>query len=368
MPGPLLRTLPAATAAVLVALLAALAAPVPAEAHEADPRITTEITEVQPALPDDVVVQVQPSLAAQLVADNPTAQPLEVLDDEGRAFLRLSAAGVEADVASAAFLGTASPSGVVPPGSAERPAQWRTVSAGTSWGWFDHRLHPRELTAPRDPSRPADLGTWRVPLRYAGEPVEVRGATRFVPLLGSFVVSADPSPQGLTVQALPGRLPGLFLADPSGRQLTVLGVDGELFARLGPDGLVLNTASRTYVEDAAARGRVVDPPSPEPRLTAADPSATSLTWLDRRLRYPDDRPPDDVLRRGEPAVVQRWAVPVELDGVRTELTGQVRWVPDPALRAEPADDRSPVLLGGAAVLAAVVAGLALRHRLRRRRP
>jgi hypothetical protein len=317
-----------ATAALLLLLAPAL----PAAAHEGDPRVVTELAEVSPALPDGVVVQVQASLAAQLVADNPTPAPLEVLDEAGRPFLRLSAAGVEADVASPAFLATSSPSGVVPP-AAGGPARWRTISTGTSWGWFDHRLHPERLAAPPDTTRAVELGTWSVPLRYDGEPVEVRGRTRFQPLLGGFAVTADPGPAGVVVQVLPGRLPGLRVEPPPGRTLLVRGADGEPYARLGPQGLEVNSASRTHVEDRAARGELVDPPAPGPRWTPPDPSVTAHTWLDARLRYPEDLPPDDVLRRGEPVVLQRWSVPVEVDGAPAALTGEVRWVPDPAGQA-----------------------------------
>ncbi|MFP5370400.1 MAG: hypothetical protein ACLGI3_06590, partial [Actinomycetes bacterium] len=95
--------------------------------------------------------------------------------------------------------------------------------------------------------------------------------------------------------------------------------------------------SRTHVEDRQARGLPAGPPSPEPRFSPPDPAATSWTWLDARLRYPRDLPPDDVLRRGQEIVVQRWSVPVEVDGAPAALAGVVRWVPEPSLRAAATD-------------------------------
>ena len=355
----------AALAAALTLLAAgAVVAAGPAVAHESDPRVVHEVVGTT-GLPDDVVVQAQPSLAAQLVADNPTSTPLEVLDDDGRPFLRLSSAGVEADVASAAFLGTASPSGVVPPGAATDEPRWVRISAGSSWGWFDHRLHPDRQGAPPDPTRAVELDRWRVPLRYGADDAEVRGLVRFVPLLGGFVVRADPAPEGLTVQALPGRLPALLVANPGGRAVTVLGADGEPFLRFTAAGLQVNEASRTHVEDRRARGLAAGVPGPEPRFTAPDPAATSWTWLDARLRYPAALPPDDVVERGQEAVVERWSVPVEVDGERTALTGEVRWVPDPALAAvsgsrAPGGRAAVVTAAAVAVLAAAV--VALRRR------
>jgi hypothetical protein len=344
-----------ATVALTVALVAGTAAP--ASAHSADPRVRTTLSAVEPALPAAVVVQVQASLAAQLVADNPTPTPLEVLGLSGEPFLRLSSAGVEADVTSEDFLSTSSPTGAVPPEAGrDEPPRWVRISAGSSWGWFDHRLHPDDVTAPADVQRRVRLSTWEVPLRYGGRPHVARGSVDVEPLLGAFVVTADPAAAPLAVQALPGRLPGVFLSNPERRPFTVLGVDGEPFLRFGPAGVEVNTASRTHVEDRQARGEGAGPPSPEPRFELVDAEGTSYTWLDVRLRYRDDLPPDDALRADGPVVVDRWEVPVEgLEGVPA-LTGEVRWVPEQgALEAR--DEAGS--LGGRVPGAALLAGAGL---------
>lgn len=351
--------------AVLIGAVLLLLPTAPAQAHSADPRVRTTLAEVAPALPSGVVVQVQASLAAQLVADNPTPTPLEVIGVDGRPFLRLSSAGVEADVAHPDFLTTSSPGGAVPPGtSGGRSARWARISSGTSWGWFDHRLHPDDLTAPQDEQREARLASWAVPLRYGDVEVEARGEATFAPLLGTFVVTADAAPPPLQVQALPGRLPGLFLSNPQRRPLTVLGRDGEPFLRFGPAGVEVNTASRTHVEDRQARGEAAGPPAPEPVFEVVDPAGTSYTWLDARLRYPDELPPPDVLAAGEPAVVERWEVPVQGG---EPLTGEVRWEPEAAAAAAREQQESgtrylPVVLGAAALLALGGAVVVLRRR------
>lgn len=341
---------PVHRAAAVLAVAGLLLGPTaPAQAHSADPRVRTTLDEVMPRLPDAVVVQVQASLSAQLVADNPTPTPLEVIGVDGRPFLRLSSNGVEADLTHPDFLTTSSPSGAVPPGtSGDRPARWARISTGTSWGWFDHRLHPGDLTAPPDEQREARLASWTVPLRYGRTAVEARGEVTFAPLLGSFVVAADPARAPLQVQALPGRLPGLFLSNPQRLPLTVLGRDGEPFLRFGPAGVEVNTASRTHVEDRQARGEPAGPPSPDPAFEVVDPTGTSYTWLDARLRYPDELPPADVLAAGEPAVVERWEVPVQ---GAAALTGEVRWEPEAAAaaaREQASDDGAgylPAVLG-----------------------
>ena len=354
--------------ALLVAVLSLVVA-APASAHESDPRIVTAVDEVVPALPDDVVVQVQAGIATQLVAANPTPTVLEVVGSEGRPFLRLSADGVFADVQAEDFFTTSSPTGASPGADTGGPPRWVRISARTSWGWYDHRLHPEELTAPADTQAEALLGEFSVPLRYGDREVEVRGTVRFRPLLGSFLVTADPGPRGLSVQALPGRLPGVFLSVPPGPDVVVQGRDGEPFLRMTEAGVEVNTSSRTHVEDRQARGEQAGPPAPTPTFELVAPGSRSYTWLDARLRYPQDLPPAEVLRADGPAVVQEWRVPVTVAGATAALTGDVAWVPeaDAAERvagsASPAPaDRSlvPYAVGAVLVLGLVV--VALRRR------
>lgn len=355
-------------ALVAVPLLHVAGAP-PAAAHSSDPRIRTTLEDVEPALPEGVVVQVQASLAAQLVAENGTSTPLEVLGQDGRPFLRLSASGVEADVGHPDFHSTSTPTGAVPR-SAESggAARWVTLSTGTSWGWFDHRLHPSDLPAPQDTGRPARLGEWSVPLRYGDQDVTATGAIEFAPLLGAFVVTADPAPSPFVVQALPGRLPGVFLSNPQRTPMTVLGRDGEPFLRFGDDGVEVNVVSRTHVEDRLARGEPAGPPATEPRFELVAPAGTSYTWLDDRLRYPDDLPPQGALAADGPVVVADWEVPVEGVPGLPALTGSVRWEPEAgavARRSSSGDaSRSalPAVLGAFAVLVLGAAALAVRRR------
>ena len=361
--------------AFLAALLgvALLAAAGPAAAHEADPRIVTTLDAVEPVLPPEVVVQVQAGIAAQLVASNPTATVLEVVGSDGRPFLRLSSAGVLADVGAAEFFSTSSPTAAVPRGVGDPEPRWVRISSGTSWGWYDHRLHPAEQSAPADPSRPAELGEFEVPLRYGTSAVTARGSVRFRPLLGSFLVSADPAPTGLSVQALPGRLPGLFLTADPGVDATVLGRGGEPFLRFTDAGVEVNERSRTHVEDRAARGETAGTPSTEPAFRLVSPGARSYTWLDVRLRYPEDLPPEPALRADGPTRLQRWEVPVLVADRPLAVTGAISWVPEAeaaatasGAAAEPTDP-VPYAIGAGALLVLVVTVLGLRRRRRAQR-
>ena len=358
-------------AAAVLLLLSAFA--VPAQAHEADPRVVTTLEAVEPALPDEVVVQVQAGIATQLVASNPTSTVLEVVGTGGRPFLRISRAGVEADVGSAEFFTTSSPSGAAPRTAGEKPPRWVRISSGSSWGWYDHRLHPEQVRAPADEDRPARLSDFEVPLRYGDQQVAVRGRVDFRPLLGGFLVSADPAPTGLTVQALPGRLPGVFLSAQPGVQVAVEGRDGEPFLRITDAGVEVNVRSRTHVEDRAARGQAVDPPATEPRFELLGPRARSWTWLDTRLRYPADLPPQPALGADGPTRLQTWELPAEVDGRPAPLTGAISWVPEASaaasVRGEQAEaagrSRLPYALGTAAVVLAAAVLLLRRRRSER---
>ena len=334
-----------ALVAVLVCapMVAVVAAPTPAYGHGADPRIRTVLADVSPPLPAEVVLQVQAGIATQLVASNPTPTVLEVLGAAERAFLRISSAGVFADLETREFFTTSNPTGAVPPAvGAGGPPRWVQISTGTSWGWYDHRLHPQTISAPADPEREARLAEFSVPVRYGDTLSLVRGSVLFSPLLGAFQVSADPAPDGLVVQALPGKLPGVFLSNPERLPLTVLGRDGEPFLRFGPRGLEVNEHSRTHVEDRQARGLPAGPPLPEPAFRVVDPEGSSYTWLDARLRYPADLPPEPVLRAAEATVVDRWAVPVQLTSDRVAVTGTISWVPAGSAAATSAEvDAAP---------------------------
>lgn len=357
--------------AVLLLVLPLLLLAGPAAAHESDPRLVTVLDARDPALPDQVVVQVQAGIATQLVASNPTAEGLEVLGTGGRPFLRLSSAGVFADLGSEDFSTTSNPNGAAPTAGADGPARWVQISAGDSWGWYDHRLHPAELRAPADATREAELAEFEVPLRYGRQEASVAGRVLFRPLLGSLLVAAGPAPEGVAAQALPGRLPGLFLSRTGNEPVTVLGRDGEPFLRLTDAGVEVNERSRTHVEDRQARGQAAGPPSPEPAFRLVAPGASSYTWLDARLRYPADLPPEEVLRADGPTVVHEWAVPVLVGGAPAALTGEVSWLPEAdaarlvggrsAGTATKAGPPLPLLLGLGAVLVLGASVLLLRR-------
>ena len=350
------------------ALLACLllgAASAPAVAHESDPQVQSELMSVEPALPPQVVLQVQANLAPQFVVANPTSVELDVIDPQGEPFLRISAAGVFANLESQDFYTTNNFSGsaaAVPRTVAQRtspaPPRWTRLSGGSSWGWFDHRLDP-EGPPPADRTRPAVLGMWKVPFRYGGSPVVAAGTSRFEPLRGAIEVSVDPAPDGVAAQVLQGRLPGLFVANTGREPLTVLDEDGQPYVRLSPEGSALNVSSRLHLEDQRARGQQALA-LPAPGTSFQPLEGSSRAWLDARLRYAGGTPPEAALRAADPTVLSRWRVPVLVGTQRAALTGQVRWVPSAVAERKVRDTpEPPATRTGALVVGVVTSALAV---------
>jgi hypothetical protein len=340
----------------VLCLAALLPGPV-AAAHPSDPTIVTRIDAVEPPL-DGVTVQVRDGVAAQLLVVNATATPVEVLATGGEPFLRIGPDVVRADVGSPDWSASNDPVATTPRPRAR--ADWRVVAQGNAWGWFDHRLHPRaqpltpDLRAAR---RRVTLAGWTVPLRHGGRAYQVNGHLEYRPVVGAFRTTVERVPDGLAVDALDGRVPGLFLRWRGSGEIVVRGVANEPFARLTPTSAEVNDASETWQESERLTGR--------PPTTPADPAKArwrrvgttpQLTWLDRRLAYAPGVPPDDVVTARRLTAMVEWDVPVDGAG---HVTGTTSWVPTAAAAG---DGGALPYAAGAAALGAVLAGVVLLRR------
>lgn len=367
---------PAAVA--LLALAANLVVPAArAGAHAlGDGRIVTVLDQVKPALPG-VEITLRNTLASQLIASNTTATELSVLDDAGEPFLRVGSDGVMADLASPFWYRTVGPAGSTRiPEEARRPEappRWALVSKGSSWGWFDHRIHPQGLAASPELSKSREraiLLRWSVPLRYGPRKVAVTGRVEFRPRLGGFVPKltspAEPVP-GVKVSLLAqGPVPGLFLENSTDQPLVVLGPDGEPFARLGPAAEV-NRRSPFYVENERAKE--------EAPATAPDPTAEPewqevqatprFAWLEFRARFAGQEPPKAAVEAKTPTALVNWKVPLVFLDRRLEITGTTSYVPGPE---PPGQGLWTPRLGIFAALSASASGAVLVIARRRGRP
>jgi hypothetical protein len=336
-------------AAALLGLgLAGLLTGAPAAAHEVDPTVLFVIDDGPDV--DGITLEVATSVTTQLVLENTTERPIEVLSDDGQPFLRVGPDGVEANLAAPDWYLTNQPYGggrVPAEATADARARWATVSEAKAWGWFDHRLHPTAVAA--------DLGEPRehrfvVPLRYGDEDLVLRGHLErrtTMPRFATALTALPDATTGLAVQLLQGRAPGLFARYDGPGEAVVLGRDGEPFLRLGPEGALVNRRSPTWLFTAQARGDDlagvdVDPEAP-PEWTVVGGGA-SYAWLDPRALI------EDV---GDEPVTLDWTIPITAGDRAVEVTGRSTAELIPLAEvAGPAADGGPG--GGLVVLIALV--------------
>jgi len=361
---------------VTAALVAAVLWCAPyAQAHgESSPFIRAMVDRLEPPAPGLSITTSQ-ATATLLQVRNDTPRELEVLSDRGEPFIRIGRQGVLANVSSREWFASGNPDGLIAPQARTGgPPRWVRVSADPGWSWFEHRLHPRALTAVPPPTerRTVRLFDWTVPLRIGGQPAAIEGRVEWRPVLGrvAATLSNRPDPSaGVRVAMTPGPVPGMFLANTGRRAVTVRGRQGEPFLRFTRDrGTEANLRSPSYADGQRLRGGGLE----EPTDSRARPlwrqieDAPQHGWLETRARYGPEQPPEDVARRSQPTVLTTWKVPLDIGSERFDLKGTTTWVPFRPLGA-PADDEGGGLLDLLLIVLAIVgvgalALLALRAR------
>jgi hypothetical protein len=334
---PLLRAVTAIFAAGLAVLAAA-----PAFAHPGDGLAQPIFEAMTPTVPG-VKVEVAFSANYQLIASNTTDQAITFLADTGEPFLEIGPAGVRGNFASPTFYNSNVPEGrdTYPPEAkpgADVPPIWRKLSKQPSWGWYDHRLHPTEsFVSPeiQKAGKTAVLGRWQIPLRYGDQAGALQGRIEYRPPKGSYTM-VQKSPKnpadGVTIELVPASVvPALFVKNESSEPVTVLGRDGEPFARIGARGGVseVNVHSPTWVEIEQARGN--DPsdeadPAAEPKWQQVAPTP-AWNWLEVRAAAPKTDPPQAVIDRGKAVTVKTWSIPYLIGSRRGTVEGITEFVP-----------------------------------------
>ncbi len=338
--GPTRRVRPAPVAIIFSTLILTLGWPPPAaDAHGGG----------APARP--VVRAVEPSTAgvratAVFVGDwrieltSTSRETVSVLDPTGRPFLRFTPSGVEADYGARAWHegnvsavpGRVVSSHVTP----DSPPEWRPVTATPTWSWFDARIRPeRALLSPQliQANVATRLRDFEIPIRVGEQPGRITGYLEFEPRNGVYrhTILTDSRPvAGLEVEEVLGRtVPTLALDNQTGETITILGRDGEPFARLTGEVVEANLASPTWVE-VSQSNRVV----PTVRADASAPpqwqrisEGRRWSWPDFRSRPPDTELPPTALTKGGSVVVKRWAIPLEVGSRRVEIRGFTEFVP-----------------------------------------
>lgn len=370
------RSALALTCLFVCATALGIAAAPSASAHTTPPTIVTTIESVQPSAPNGVSVAVATSVAEELVVTNTSSTPVEALSAKGEPFVRIVRGKVEGNFNNPDWWITNDPLGAlhVPEAAKVGAApRWVTVSSSDTWAWFDHRMHPSALVVPlaiTNANRDALLSRWSVPLRYGDTALTVNGKVEYRPIRGGYFVRVNidtGKPDGvslITIGALQGRLPGLFVRVPKGHTLAIAGSDGKPFARIDDSGAEVYTASPTWIADQQARG---NPPDGAPGRWLRVSTSPNLVWLDPRLAPDQDQPSAAIMAHdGITTIKMAEPIPVTIDGASTTIVGLVEWHPASSVGAKKSGGAGSFVLIGVGALA-VLAGLVLVLRVLRRR-
>ena len=344
----------AAAAAILVVVLAG-----PAPAHQGHEGELPVIDGISPAV-DGVQVRIVTGGLGKLALSTTGSTTAQVLGTAGQPILRVGPKGVEANAASPEWYQDNEPLGIAQvPASAkpDAPARWVRVSTERYWEWFDHRLHK---AGPR-------VDRWSVPLVVNGAKAEIRG--HIVTVAATLEVRPEGSaPDGVTVTGI-NKPNSVQLVNGGDSPVSVLGPDGEVFARIGPDGTSVNVHSPAWLATAQYQNRdlltsVIDPEA-KPEFLLLSQQA-ELIWPDPRLA-PRGSLVEEVSGLREPVEVGTWSIPVVTGGKRESIGGATLLTPGSGEEDPPGGGGPPVaasddggfLSSGLTIFLAIAATLAV---------
>jgi hypothetical protein len=141
-------------------------------------------------------------------------------------------------------------------------------------------------------------------------------------------ITSSPDLPGVEVRTIEAGA-RLQLTNHSGRNVEVLGYQGEPYLEIRPDGVYQNYHSpAAYLNITIVH---VDPPA------HADPTVAPVwqkvsgepmyRWHDQRALWSTPQPPGDPSR---PQHIRDWTVPMRVDATALQLKGSLDWVPPPS--------------------------------------
>jgi len=267
----------------------------------------------------------QDLFSPQLVVANRTGKLLEILDDEGRVFLRIGPQAAEGDLAAKAFhLSRVSGGGNAHANTLSNTPRWKPIAATPEYGWFDARLQTATLDVPyaiRQIGEEMAFQQWRIPARLGGEPLELRGVFTFTPppkgVAMATLLNAGALPAGVSVQLSPGPVPALFLRNASAQTVAVLDAEGRPYLKIGRGGVWADVGS------AGWRAASSLPQPAGQRGWQQVSKASSFTWLEPRAAW-QGRLPTPLPASGR---LNEWQVPLQIgESQRLVLRGANQWI------------------------------------------
>jgi hypothetical protein len=142
----------------------------------------------------------------------------------------------------------------------------------------------------------------------------------------------SPGMRGVTVRVLGGE-DRLWLRNTSGKELTVLGYEGEPYLRITPEGVFRNRRSPATYLNAERWARVVVPPEAHAGarpLWKRIAKSRAWAWHDHRIHWMNTAPPREVIEdRASPHHIFDWAVPTRVGAQRVAILGSLDYEPPP---------------------------------------
>ena len=186
-----------------------------------------------------------------------------------------------------------------------------------SWGWFDARLAPDRMDRAPESGRGAlgDPGAdrWRA-LRAARALRRAAAADRRDDARGCSPSAGQLAP-GVRDLAAAGQAGSFFLESDVRQPSPCSAATASRSCGSGPRGVEANLHSATFAEVARLRGGtglLLEPHADAPPRWQRVSTAPRYAWVDLRTVVRDGEVPEAVRRRGKPAELLRWAVPVRI--------------------------------------------------------
>lgn len=264
----------------------------------------------------------QDLIAPQLAVSNRTGKLLEVLDDDGRVFLRLGPKEASGDVKALAFhLSRGTAGADLRPSMLSKTPQWQRLGKEPAYGWFDPRIATEKLEIPygiQSVGRSTPFGEWRIAARLGGEPLSIGGIFLYEPppagqVQSRLLSSAAPAP-GVSVSLTPRPVPMIFVSNSGKLPLNLLDENGRPWLRIGPDGVWADAGSAFWRGMGGTGGKGWQ------KLSAA----SSHAWADPRTAWRGAAPASS-----SPQTLKAWQLPMRLGDQALLVKGAAVWLPNP---------------------------------------
>ena len=282
--------------------------------------------DLAPVKVDGLVVELhQDFFSPQLAVSNRTGKLLEILDADGRAFVRIGPGKAEGDFAAKAYhLSRIAGGGDAHANTLSATPRWRTITTESAYGWFDTRIATATLDIPyavKQIGTEMPFGQWRIPARLGGEPLELRGVFTYTPPPAGIAMAVMQSPTaiapGVIVQMVPGPIPAFFLRNTGERTVAVLDAGGKPFLKVGKKGVWADAGNASW--RAASPTTIVAGTSGWQQVSKSG----SITWLEPRAAWAGKLPSP----LPASAQLNEWRIPLKIGEQRAELRGINRWLP-----------------------------------------